>query len=223
MEGSHTTTPGLLFLALAPINMPGALIHLKSPLWSFTKKVKGCYHLPYWDRLKKLKLLSIQRRFEHYRIIYTWKCLNGLTPNIVLQYQDLNPWLGHLVQVHLTRGTHMRHRTLKESSLGVEGPQLFNSLPAALRDTQYTQPIFKKYLDQLLMLIPDQLNGNKFEKPLPTDQYCRSSNSMKHWMRQLKLDNWNPDTMGGILTNHRRGWPPEPDGYQLKEKHTTTT
>ena len=37
--------------------------------------------MDYWDRLKILKLYSLQRRRERYLIIYTWKVLNGVYPN----------------------------------------------------------------------------------------------------------------------------------------------
>ena len=77
-----------------------------------------------------------------------------------------------MVQVQLVKGTHLRHRTLKEASLGVEGPLLFNALPIYLRNIDCTQDKFKLYLDQLLDMIPDQPNGDKFEKPLAMDLGC---------------------------------------------------
>ena len=35
----------------------------------------------YWDQLKSMKMLSLQRRLERYHIIYTWKVLEGLVPD----------------------------------------------------------------------------------------------------------------------------------------------
>ena len=39
----------------------------------FTSKVEGCRELPYWERLKYLRIQSLQRRRERYIIIHTWK------------------------------------------------------------------------------------------------------------------------------------------------------
>jgi len=35
-----------------------------------------------WDRLSALKMYSQDRRLERYQIIYTWKILKGITPNV---------------------------------------------------------------------------------------------------------------------------------------------
>ena len=69
----------------------------KSPLWNptkmgdiqlienvqkqFTRKDKGMSDFDYWERLEKLKLLSLQRRRERYSIIHVWKMLNDKAPN----------------------------------------------------------------------------------------------------------------------------------------------
>ena len=47
----------------------------------FTRRIIGCKDLDYWQRLKKLKLMSLQRRRERYSIIQVWKIYNGLAPN----------------------------------------------------------------------------------------------------------------------------------------------
>ena len=35
----------------------------------------------YWQKLKSLKMISLQRRQERFRIIYIWKILEGQAPN----------------------------------------------------------------------------------------------------------------------------------------------
>ena len=47
----------------------------------FTRRIAGCKDLDYWDRLKKLKLMSLQRRRERYSIIQIWKIYNSQAPN----------------------------------------------------------------------------------------------------------------------------------------------
>ena len=47
----------------------------------FTKKIAGLSELDHWQRLEKLKLLSLQRRRERYTIMHTWKIVNDQAPN----------------------------------------------------------------------------------------------------------------------------------------------
>ena len=49
---------------------------------SFTKFISGMTGLSYTERLTVLKLYSLQRRRERYIIIYVWKILEGLVPNL---------------------------------------------------------------------------------------------------------------------------------------------
>ena len=44
-------------------------------------KIPALDKLNYWERLKKLKMYSQQRRLERYRILYAWKILSNLAPN----------------------------------------------------------------------------------------------------------------------------------------------
>ena len=48
---------------------------------NYTRRILGCQQLDYWDRLKELDLLSLQRRRERYILIHTWKMANDLAPN----------------------------------------------------------------------------------------------------------------------------------------------
>ena len=48
---------------------------------SFTRKIKLTKKLNYWERLKHLRLYSLERRRERYRILYVWKLLENLVPN----------------------------------------------------------------------------------------------------------------------------------------------
>ena len=49
---------------------------------SFTRKIWCKTRGDYWERLDSFKLYSLQRRRERYRIIYIWKILENLVPNI---------------------------------------------------------------------------------------------------------------------------------------------
>jgi hypothetical protein len=47
----------------------------------FTRCIHGLDAVNYWDRLKDMKLTSLQRRRERYSIIHIWKILKGMCPN----------------------------------------------------------------------------------------------------------------------------------------------
>ena len=47
----------------------------------FMKKMNSFEDLSYWELLKELRLYSLQRRRERYRIIYLWSVLECLVPN----------------------------------------------------------------------------------------------------------------------------------------------
>ena len=59
----------------------GDLQRIENLQKAFTKRIPQVRDIDYWERLKVLKMNSQQRRFERYRIIYTWKILEGLAPN----------------------------------------------------------------------------------------------------------------------------------------------
>ena len=48
---------------------------------TFTARTWGFQHLNYWQRLKALDLMSLQRRRERYIIIHMWKILHYKCPN----------------------------------------------------------------------------------------------------------------------------------------------
>ena len=58
---------------------------------AFTQRISGCRELPasmYWDRLKRLQIMSLHSRKERYCIIHVWKILNGHAPNdIAMEFQ----------------------------------------------------------------------------------------------------------------------------------------
>ena len=48
----------------------GSLARLESLLESFISKIQGFSKMNYWERLGRLKVYSITRRFNHYKILY---------------------------------------------------------------------------------------------------------------------------------------------------------
>ena len=74
---------------------------------------------------------SQERRLERYRIIYTWKILQGISPNCGLEVNK-NERRGREIKVPILRGK-PAVRKLREQSFQYNGPKLFNSLPKCLR------------------------------------------------------------------------------------------
>ena len=124
----------------------------------FFNKVPALKDLNYWEQLTELKMLSIQRRQERYRIIYTWKILEGLAPNCGITADGLENRQGRKCTVpKMNNKSSAAVKTMKDQTFQVHGPQLFNSLPAYLRNTtKCTVDDFKMKLDKFLERIPDE-------------------------------------------------------------------
>ena len=119
---------------------------LESVQRTFTSKIHGLQHLHYWERLKTLTLMSLQRRRERYVFMHMWKILHGLTSNdLQVQFTE-NPRLGNLAKVpSFRKKISAAHQTLYETSFSVMGPKLWNcrehSPKAQQANTKYTREI----------------------------------------------------------------------------------
>ena len=120
--------------------------------------------MSYWNQLKHLKLYSLERRRERYRIIYIWKILENLAPNISdLEGKDKitakwHPRRGReCILPSICRKASCSVKRLREASLPVRGQQLFNILPSAIRNiTDCSVDSFKRRLDTFLGTVPDE-------------------------------------------------------------------
>ena len=133
------------------------LTQLESLQRTFTRSIKEVQALNYWERLKHLGLKSQERRIERYRIIYTWKCLEGLVPDCGIKSRH-SERLGRSCEVEeICRKSSQRIQTLKEKSFKIDGPRLFNAMPKHMRNqTRCTVDEFKFKLDHSLQDVPDQ-------------------------------------------------------------------
>ena len=155
-----------------------------SPLWSpfkvgniqtiedvqrfFTRKVEGMEGLRYPERLKALRLQSLQRRRERYTIIQMWKIYNGASPNSTGIRFYLHQRLGIKAEVpSLYTGAQRSVSTKYFNSFGVRAARLWNTLPKNV-NTAVTLESFKVVLGQWLDSFPDDppvrgvrtVNGN---------------------------------------------------------------
>ena len=102
-------------------------------------------------------MYSLERRRERYRIIYVWKVLENMVPNINNQItaRDNDRRGRHCITPTLKRSSE-KICNLHQSSLPVHGIKLFNAMPKHIRDmTNVSIAKFKRALDAHLALIPD--------------------------------------------------------------------
>jgi len=139
----------------------------------FTRKISGCKGLNYWERLQKLKLMSLQRRRERYMIIQVWKIIRGEAPNSTAMEFKENGRLGvRAIVPSIPRTAQCSVRTDYEHSFGYRAAQLWNILPKTVKEAS-TIDQFKITLGEFLDKTPD------FP---PTQGYtARNNNSLLEW------------------------------------------
>ena len=137
----------------------GLVRELEGVQRAFTKKIAGVQHLSYRDRLRELRLFSLERRRDRFRVIYVWRIINELSPNL----EDAR----HKIQTTYSerRGLECRIpaisrassglQTLTETSFAVAGPRLFNCITKGVREHTGSLASFKGKLDKFLWSIPD--------------------------------------------------------------------
>ena len=122
-------------------------------LRNFTSQIPELRQFDYHERLKLLKMNSEQRRLERYKIIYTWKVLEGLVPNCGLSWSTEQDRLGRRCFIPTLAA---KARKLREASFQVSGPRLFNIMPKDIREmTGCSIDQFKEKLDMFLCQVPD--------------------------------------------------------------------
>ena len=146
---------------------------LESVQRTFTSKIHGLQHLHYWDRLKTLSLMSLQRRRERYIVMHMWKILHGLTSNDLEVQFTVNPRLGTLAKVPAVRTkSSAAHQTLYETSFSVMGPRLWNCIPWHIRAVSKHDG-FKHHMTAFMLSLPDKPPIRGFTSP--------NSNSILDW------------------------------------------
>ena len=109
----------------------GEIQKLEDVQRAFTRRVSGCRDLMYWDRLKWLKIMSLQRRRERYCIIHVWKILNGHAPNDVGMQFETRERHGIKAMIPPTsKVAQLSVRSDYDRSFKIRAAQLWNLLPA---------------------------------------------------------------------------------------------
>ena len=147
---------------------------------NYTRRILGCQQLDYWDRLKKLDLLSLQRRRERYILIHTWKMANDLAPNDIKMVFKENARHGiKAIVPPLNNKSQRSVATHYENSFGVNAARLWNLLPRQVNSLTALGP-FKVSLARFLEMFPDTP---------PTKGYTAiTNNSLLEWNLQKDLN-----------------------------------
>ena len=132
------------------------IIELEKIQRAFTFRIFGMQNFNYWERLDKLKLLSLQRRREKIIILNIWKIKNNLIPNSInLMFKDharSQACKAVLPPLPKIKGNLL---TKYENSFALKGAKLWNALPSPLtRMSQISE--FRSSLDKHLRSIPDR-------------------------------------------------------------------
>eukprot|EP00116_Pleurobrachia_bachei_P004793 sb/3465055/ len=165
-----------------------------SPLWSpykigdiqaleniqrfFTRRIEGMENLDYWERMKKLHLMSLQRRRERYTIIQLWKINSGVAPNSTGIRFYHHERLGIKAEVpSLYSGAQKSVSTKYFNSFGVRAARLWNTLPKDV-NTAETLDMFKVMLGRWLDQYPDN--------PPVQGYRTQNGNSILEWVLAVR-------------------------------------
>ena len=139
----------------------------------FTDKIVGCGDMDYYERLKHLRLQSLQRRRERYSIIHVWKILQGIAPNDLGMNFVEHPRHGTRVKLpSLNRHATAAAKSLYDSSFSIRAAKLWNILPKEVNSAPKLDG-FKEKLGRFLEGFPDT--------PPITGYAPANSNSLLDW------------------------------------------
>ena len=148
---------------------------------SFTSRIEGLENMNYHQRLKELKLYSLERRRERYLIIYAWEQIEEIRENILNlearktgRYRKIVqrriPWAKNGVKLKKATRTKLFNSTKNKMAM------LFNHIPGDIANiTGVTTDTFKRHLDGWLQTIPDQPRIDNYSALAE-----RESNSILH-------------------------------------------
>ena len=122
----------------------------------FTSKISGLSDYSYYDRLKILRIQSLQRRRERFIILVMWKIINKVIPNDIDIKVTHSERRGIKVKVPpLNMDATQRARSLYETSFAIVGPKLWNCIPHRISKLT-NKDSFKVALSKFMMQITDE-------------------------------------------------------------------
>ena len=128
---------------------------LESIQRSFTSQINEVKDLHYWDRLKELNLMSLQRRRERYIIIHVFKIINQLAPNDIGMRFYRSPRHGLMCKVPLlAKNSKAKYQSIYDQSFHVTGSRLWNKVAKEVKERKSLNS-FKEALTKFVMSFSD--------------------------------------------------------------------
>ena len=127
---------------------------------AFTSRISAVSQFDYWERLRKLKLMSLQRRRERFIIIWMFRCRLGEVPNdLGIEFRSSGRLGIQAVVPPLSRNKSGRAQAKYTESFAVIDLMLWNVLPAeiSVRDCPRT---FKRVLTVIFIFSTCKLFSN---------------------------------------------------------------
>jgi hypothetical protein len=94
--------------------------------------------MSYWDKLSELRVYSQERRRERYQICCLWKISQGLIKGFDIKWQWSDRRGRLAVPASISRNAPLNVKHAREKFLNVHGVRLFNLLPKALRNKNFS-------------------------------------------------------------------------------------
>ena len=160
------------------------IMRLEAVQRTFTSRIREVRHLTYWERLKELKINSMQRRRERYILIHVYKIAKNLAPNdINMKFHETKRRGSCVIIPSINKQSKAKYQTLYDSSFHIVGGKMWNLLPAGIKNKPSLSS-FKSSLSKYISMFPDH-------PPIPG---MPSENSLLH----LLILHWrNPAQFGG--------------------------
>ena len=171
--------------------MQGEINELERIQKAFTSRIQGMEELDYHQRLKELKLYSLERRRERYLIIYAWQMLEGEKENYLglkVSRNGRNRTIWSRPVRWSYKGKKIKHsnRSTVHGSTAKKMERLFNSLPPKLRNmTGKTTATFKTHLDKWLKSIPDTPKIDNYGARVAAENNSIIKQAVAQFLRQL--------------------------------------
>ena len=125
-----------------------------------------------------MKILSVSRRFERYKLLYCMKILNKETQNCGLHW-NYTPDTGYIFTIPKFGKYFTQER---QQSFNFVGPSLFNSLPLYLRKEVMDSKQWKILLDKFLERILNDPVTLKISSGLCEVHTSKPTNSLVKWI-----------------------------------------
>ena len=157
---------------------------------NFTRQINGMEGLNYHERLKKLKLYSLERRRERYMIIYGWQQLEGIKENVLRLVASDTRRDRRIISPTIPKYANGKRLSRVEYDQIYNCParkvqRLFNCIPGWIRNLKKSEGCsvdkFKRHLDDWLKTVPDQPRGGGYSEGVAAE-----SNSIQHQAVSLK-------------------------------------